>query len=224
MDVLSPPTSPRNGLHLNHKIVIALELLLVGLVLIPYTITPLIFIFAWLSLWLRKLRWKDIGLRRSPHWIRVILFGLPIGIGWPFLDIFVVEPWIESLTGEQVDLSLLIGIKDNLTAYIIMIAVVWTLAAFGEELVYRGYLLNRMNDLIGRMRLSWIISLVPVSVCFGLAHSYQGISGMIETGYVGFVLGVFYFASGRNLWLPILIHGLYDTVGISFLFLGIYPK
>jgi len=153
-----------------------------------------------------------------------VLVAVPLGIGWPFLDIFLVEPWIESLTGVPVNLSILIGIKDNLAAYLIMLVVVWTLAAFGEELTYRGYFLNRVKNLVGTRRFAWVVSLIPVSLCFGLAHSYQGISGVIETGYVGLGLGVLYLSTGKNLWLPIIVHGLYDTVGISLLFLGAYPN
>jgi membrane protease YdiL (CAAX protease family) len=194
-----------------------------GLVLVPYTITPVIFVVSLISLWLRKINWRDVGMRRPRSWPLTFLLALPLGIGWPFLDIFIVEPWIESLTGVKVDLSLFEGMKANIIAYVIMLAIVWTLAAFGEELVYRGYFLNRIYDLIGRNWTALILGLIPVSVCFGYAHLYQGISGMIETGYVALGLGVLYLVSGRNLWLPILVHGLYDTVGVTLLYLGKYP-
>jgi membrane protease YdiL (CAAX protease family) len=43
-------------------------------------------------------------------------------------------------------------------------------AAFGEEMVYRGYLMNRVADLFAKSRTGWIISLLGVNVLFGFAH------------------------------------------------------
>jgi membrane protease YdiL (CAAX protease family) len=36
----------------------------------------------------------------------------------------------------------------------------------------------------------------------------------------GLILGTAYMLSGRNLWAPILAHGLIDTVGVVMLFFG----
>ncbi|MFN2515107.1 MAG: type II CAAX prenyl endopeptidase Rce1 family protein [Pyrinomonadaceae bacterium] len=40
--------------------------------------------------------------------------------------------------------------------------IVWTLAAFGEELVYRGYLMNRVAELACGSSRAWAVSLVVV--------------------------------------------------------------
>jgi hypothetical protein len=205
------------------KPAILVELLLSYVILIPYTVTPLLFGFGWLSLWLRRVRWSDIGLRRPRRWWFTVLLAVPLGCGWPLADIYVVEPWLVSLTGEPVDLSILAGIKENVAALVIMLVVVWTLAAFGEELTFRGYLFNRTRDLVGQRPAGTAAALIVVSLSFGIAHTYQGITGMIETGYVGMGLGVLYLWTGRNLWLPFLVHGIYDTVGIVLIYQGRYP-
>jgi hypothetical protein len=46
---------------------------------------------------------------------------------------------------------------------------------------------------------------------------------VIATGLSGLVFGVSYLASGRNLWAPVIAHGVYDTVGFALIFLGKYP-
>jgi hypothetical protein len=201
----------------------AAEILLVAFVFIPYTITPVVFLLAWVSLWLRQQHWSTVGLKRPRSWIRTLSVAIPLGVAWPYADIFFVEPWIESLTGVKVDLSLLVGIQDNLTGFLIIMAIVWTVATFGEELVFRGYLLNRLQDVTGRGWVSVGFGLIASAAAFGYAHMYQGISGMIEAAYVAVALGTLYLASGRNLWLPMLVHGFYDTVGITLLYLGKYP-
>jgi uncharacterized protein len=49
--------------------------------------------------------------------------------------------------GKPPDLSNFPAVRGNLKLALVMIALIWILAAFGEELVYRGYLMNRVADL-----------------------------------------------------------------------------
>ena len=104
-----------------------------------------------------------------------------------------------------------------------MIALIWILAAFGEELVYRGYLMNRVADLGRGTRTAWIVSLLAISALFGFSHYQQGLTGIIEEGSDGLILGLMYLAYHRNLAIPIVAHGVCDTIDIALLFLGKYP-
>ncbi len=45
-------------------------------------------------------------------------------------------------------------------------------------------------------------------------------SGMVDSGMAGLVLGAAYLLSGRNLWVCILAHGFIDTVGVVAAFFG----
>ena len=211
------------GKLLTNRVGTAVEILVAALVLIFY-LTPLIILFAWLSLWLRRIGWRDVGLGRPSRWMSTVVLGLVIGILWPFLDIFVIEQFLESLTGTQVDLSLLERIRGDPTTYFITLGIVWTWAAFGEEMFFRGYLLNRLSNLLGGSKAGWTTAVIIVSVCFGLAHAYQGITGILETAYVAAILGFIYLATHRNLWLPIIVHGVYDTVGVTLIFMDLYPS
>ena len=82
---------------------------------------------------------------------------------------------------------------------------------------------RRSARLIGRGRADWVIALLLTSLLFGIVHLYQGASGMITTGLSGLVFGLSYFAGGRNLWVPIIAHGVLDTLGFTLIFLGKYP-
>jgi uncharacterized protein len=101
--------------------------------------------------------------------------------------------------------------------------VIWTLAALGEELAYRGYLLNRVAELAGGGRTAWLASLCGVAVLFGLGHLYQGLTGVVDSTVSGLVFGGLYLASGRNLWVPILTHGLTDTIALVLVFFDLVP-
>jgi hypothetical protein len=90
-------------------------------------------------------------------------------------------------------------------------------------MVFRGYLMNRVADLLNRTRGAWIISLIAVHVGFGLAHAYQGVTGIIDEGMMGLLLGVIYLRTGRNLSVPIIAHGIADSIDFVLIFLGKYP-
>jgi membrane protease YdiL (CAAX protease family) len=47
------------------------------------------------------------------------------------------------------------------------------------------------------------------AVAFGIAHAYQGVTGMIKTGVVGVIMGVLYLLSG-SIWGPMLLHAMVD--------------
>jgi membrane protease YdiL (CAAX protease family) len=207
-------------------LILEILLLLVGLALyalgyLPLPILPL-FLVAWASLRLRHLRWRDVGLRRPRSWLSTIGLALLIGIGYQVLDILLIAPLLQKQTGEAVDLSQFSSIQGNLLLLIVSLVVSWTLAAFIEEMFFRGYLLNRILDFAGRERIGMAIALIINALIFGAAHYYQGITGVVDTALAGLVLGIFYFVSGRNLWLPILTHGIIDTTGFLLIYLGLY--
>ncbi len=66
------------------------------------------------------------------------------------------------------------------------------MAAFGEEMIYRGYLMNRAADLLNRARMAWTVSVITVQIVFGFAHSYQGWTGVIDEGIMGLLLAALY--------------------------------
>ncbi len=62
--------------------------------------------------------------------------------------------------------------------------------------------------------------MILVSVPFGFGHYYKGPPGVLDSTYSGLVLGAVYLLSGRNLWAPILSHGIADTVALFVVFMG----
>ena len=130
-------------------------------------------------------------------------------------------PLVIRLTGQPIDRSPFDVLRGNVPALIFGLLVVWTLAAFGEELIFRGYLMNTIARILGHRKGSWVMACLINSILFGLGHTYQGISGVILLGIVGLLYALFYLGSGRNLWVPILIHGLYDTSAFLVIFFNL---
>jgi hypothetical protein len=85
---------------------------------------------------------------------------------------------------------------------------------------YRGYLLTRASEVLGRSSLAYWAAMILVSLLFGFGHYYKGPSGVVDSAYSGLALGAAYLLAGRNLWVPILAHGAADTVAIFVVFIG----
>ena len=206
------------------------EFLLVGLIfyadyrgLIPFSKTPELLLLGWISLRVRKLRWRDVGFTRYRSWPVAIALGVSLGAALEVFQLLVTQPILARIVGRQPDLELFRMLTGNLKMTALFIALSWTLAAFGEEMVWRGYLMNRVADVLGRGRGAWAASLVIVSAVFGLAHGYQGLTGWIEEGLAGLALGLMYLRTGKNLCVPIIAHGVCDTIDMILIFLGKMP-
>lgn len=185
--------------------------------------TPWLFLLGWISLRWRGLGWRDVGLSRPVNWRRTIVIGVLCGIGIELLELFVTQPLLVRLTGKMPDFSDLGALQRNWKLTLLFVALSWTLAAFGEEMVYRGYLMNRVAGLFRNPKAAWTTSLVVVSFVFGLGHIDQGVTGQVENMIDGLLLGAIFLATGCNLWAAIVAHGVTDTVDILLMYLGKYP-
>lgn len=185
--------------------------------------TPYLFLLGWASLRLRGLRWKEIGFTSPKNWGRAILWGVAVGIGMELLELFVTQPLLARTLGKMPDLSDFADMVGNLKIFLIYLVLVWTLGVLGEEIVYRGYLMNRVAGVLRESKAAWISSLIVVSVVFGCGHLDQGATGMIENILNGLMLGGLYLACGRNLAVPVIAHAFTDTADFVLIYLGKYP-
>jgi hypothetical protein len=178
---------------------------------------------AWVSLRVRGLRWQDVGFVPYRNWRKTLLVGASCGVAMECFELFVSQPLFMRWTGRPPDLELFRALRGNIKWTLIAVVGSWTLAAFGEEMVYRGYLMNRVAGLFRQTQPAWIISLIVVSCVFGGAHLGQGITGQLENLLDGLMLGGVYLACGRSLAVPILAHGITDTLDVLLMFAGLYP-
>jgi membrane protease YdiL (CAAX protease family) len=184
---------------------------------------PWLFLMAWISLRWRGLGWRDVGLARPVDWRRTIAIGILGAIGIELMELFVTQPLLVKLFHKMPNLSELDGLRGSWKLLLLGLALTWTLAAFGEEMVYRGYLMNRVAGLFRNPKVAWTISLIVVNFLFGLGHIDQGITGQVENMIDGALLGVIFLATGCNLWAAVIAHGLTDTIDLVLLYLGRYP-
>lgn len=118
------------------------------------------------------------------------------------------------------DLSIYDYLRDNLGMLFLSLVGVYIVSSFGEELVYRAFLINRIAQLGVGSKHATIIAVMLSSVIFGLVHYEWGAMGMIQTGFMGLAMGICYIKLKKRLWILILAHAYMDTILIVQMYLG----
>jgi membrane protease YdiL (CAAX protease family) len=180
------------------------------------------FLFAlfWVSFKIRDGGWGVAGLSRPGSWRRTFVLALAGAVVLQVGSEFLVEPLAQRIWQQPEQVSSILRSGMSTKQALLSLGIVWTFAAFGEELGYRGYLLTRAADLGNRSKVAYVISMVGVAVLFGFGHYYKGPSGVLDSTYSGLVLGTLFLLSGRNLWAPILAHGLSNTYAVVLVYMG----
>lgn len=164
---------------------------------------------------------KSLGFKRSKFTVKNLLILAPI-VGLISFLFFggLIMPFVEYLTGKPLDYSAFEKFEGNLPAILGLLVYVWLSAAFGEEIVFRGYLMRQFTKLFGSSKLSLVLNILTFGVLFGLSHFYQGITGMLLTGIIGMCFAILFHVRKYDLWFNIVLHGFYDTVGLVFMYYG----
>jgi membrane protease YdiL (CAAX protease family) len=191
--------------------------------LVPLTQTLLLVPLIWVLLRLRGERWSTIGFSRPEDLWRSIVVGAIAGMLMELLAVYVTTPRISAFFGVEPDYAELKSIQGNLMLLFVFLGLNWTLAAFGEEVCFRGFLMKRLAQLFGENRGAWMASLLLSSALFGWGHSEQGVSGWVQEGLSGLLLGVLFLATKRNLAVPIVAHGVSNTAAFVLIYFGRYP-
>lgn len=217
----------RNGLTPAQRWLSLAELVVGGAIVIGHNVyhalpneVPILFVLGLISLRLRDGGWAAMGLRWSLSWRRTLLFALGAAAVRILLGALVVDPLTAHFWPPANAPSGMNQITGHAMVALRWLGIVWTFAAFGEEIGYRGYLVTRAADAGGRSKAAYWAGVLAVAVLFGYGHYYKGPSGIVDSGMAGLVLGAAYLLSGRNLWVCILAHGFIDTFGVVCLFFG----
>ncbi len=165
---------------------------------------------------------RDARSAALPLWKRgpvtSLLLGLAVGVVTHFAMSTLIEPALQNVFNQPVDLSNFDAVEGNLTNYLVLLAVGLLFGGIAEELVFRGYIVGWGTRLFGS-RAGPLLAIAS-AVVFGLAHLYQGLPGVVATGLVGLVFGITYLASGRRLAPAIFTHMTINLLGITELYLG----
>ncbi len=180
---------------------------------------------AWIALALRGLAWSDVGLRAPEGgWAAAAGLGA-LGAVVLLTGSLLLRLMLQRALGWTTDTGAFRRLEGDPRALAAGVGAAWLVGALGEEMLYRGFLLDTVHALLpgalGSGGFGWWLALGASSIFFGAAHGFQGRAAAVVAGAIGMGYGAVYFAAGFNLWPAILAHGLYDTVAFVLVYKGI---
>ncbi len=164
-----------------------------------FTSIPILYL-----MWRSRDGWETFGLGR-PRWLVDAVLGVFLFGAEKFFYLPVAKLIIRAFHHTERAAPLVTAAAERGVAFFTL----WPLSAlatgFVEELVVRGYLIPRLERLVGATWKAVVIS----SLVFASWHVYQGVEGTILVVVDGLLYGTM-FVSCRRLWPCVLAHALWD--------------
>lgn len=171
----------------------------------------------WLPWQLRRSKTtrKMLGIQRLPSWLEVgvsplVFIGYMICSGIAVYLFMQLVPQIDMLQEQDVGFAGLGMRYEYLLAFLALVVI----APVAEELLFRGYMYDKLKKFGGTY-----IAILVVSLVFGALHGQWNVA--IDTFVLSVVLCLAREWTG-TIWIPILVHMIKN--GIAYYFLFISPE
>jgi membrane protease YdiL (CAAX protease family) len=193
---------------------------LLGIALVVVIGPPLgsIAVLAWA--WRTRVPWRDLGLVRPRSWRATIALGVVAGVGLKLLMKTIVMPLLGA-PAINPTYHFLVGNAPALPGMMFNVIVG---AGIAEEIVYRGFLFERLGRLLGSGARARAAIVVLTALLFGLVHlPGQGVAGAQQATLMGLVVGSIYATTG-SLGLPMVLHAAFDVAAVSIIYLDLEAR
>ena len=158
--------------------------------------------------------WRQLGLAAPRSWTQILAIGIPFGVLFKLGMKAIVMP----LLGAPAVNARYHYLAGNAAALPWMLSLVVLGAGVGEEIVFRGFLFERLGKLLGTRPAALTATALLTSGLFALAHYQdQGLSGMEQAAVTGLVFATVFVVTGQ-LWLPIVAHAAFDVTAVALIY------
>lgn len=194
--------------------VIVALFILASVLLAPPLAAALVFLWLWLS----RTPLADIGLKRPGSWIAALVIGVAFGVALKLGMKSVVMPYFGAPSAAVVYQHL----AGDLQGFLIEAAQLIVLAGFAEEIVFRGFLINRLQAVLGTRVASGLVIVILTAAVFGPLHYFaQGFFGALQATIVGVIFATIYLLNGQRLWSLMFAHAAFDVVALYLIYAGL---
>jgi membrane protease YdiL (CAAX protease family) len=192
---------------------LAILVILAGNLVVAPLSAVLVLAWAWRS----HTPWREIGYVRPTSWIRDLLLGIAFGAAFKILMKTVVMPL---LGADPINHAYhhLVGNTNALPGMVLLLIVV---AGFGEETLFRGYMFERLQKLLGTGAIARVSIVLLTAALFGLAHyPEQGLAGVQQASVFGIVFGAVFALTGQ-IWILMCAHAAFDLTALAIIYLDL---
>jgi uncharacterized protein len=158
--------------------------------------------------------WRDLGFVRPPHGAIDLIIALVAGVFFKILMKALVMPLLGFGTANPT-YHYLAG-----NSAVLLVTLLWVIVGggFGEELIWRGFLFERLGAVLGPGSRAKITIVVVTSIVFSLAHyPDQRLPGAIQAMFTGLVFGATY-ARIRSIWPVMVAHAAFDVAAVLMIY------
>lgn len=166
--------------------------------------------------------WTKVGLGRPDSWGKTILMALGTLVA-AIVVVVGVQIIAFNLPGMQVapiDETRFNPMVGNVPLLLISVLAAWTTIAFGEEMLFRAFLITKFEELFASSKFATTFAVAGSTILFGAAHFAEGPLGFFSNGAFGLLLSLIYLRTGKNLWVTIIAHALANTLRFILVFYG----
>jgi uncharacterized protein len=171
----------------------------------------------WIYLNFNGESFNSIGFRFSDLKFEALYKGGAIGLAYAAFHFWILGPLITHLGFKNANLSDFNFIRHHFINYFFLLLLAAFLVIPYEEIVFRGFIFNRLRV---RFKRSFLVSGIITSILFALYHWQEGWGAVIAIFIFALCITWLYKIFKGNLWYLIFFHLLYDTFMLTMILLG----
>jgi CAAX amino terminal protease family. len=170
--------------------------------------------------WRSHTPWRELGFVRPKSWTLTIVVGIAFGIALKFAMKALVMP----LLGADPLNQRYHYLAGNTAALPWAIVTLILGAGFGEEILFRGFLFERLRKLLGSRTLSKVLIVIITSALFAGAHYWdQGLPGVQQAAFTGLAFGTIFAVTGSIIF-PMIAHTTFDLAALAMIYWNVEPQ
>lgn len=179
-----------------------------------FVVTPLsaVLILIWAKI--SDTPWRELGFVRPRSWAKTIAIGIVFGVAFKFTMKALVMP----LLGAPPINWAYHFVTGNPEAVVPMLYVIIVTAGFGEEVLYRAWMFERLGKLFGQSAIAKG-AIVLITACLFAAAHYpgQGWPGVQQAFVVGAVFASIFAVTGQ-IFLLMIAHTAFDLTALWMIY------
>lgn len=190
--------------------ILAILIILAG----NFVITPLSAILVLIWAKISRTPWRELGFVRPRNWARTIAVAIVFGVALKFVMKALVMP----LFGAPPINWAYHFVTGNPAVIPEMLYVIILTAGFGEEVLYRSWMFERLGKLFGQSAAAKCVIVLVTASLFAAAHyPGQGWPGVEQAFVVGAVFASIFAVTGQ-IFLLMIAHTAFDLTALWMIY------